>query len=454
MLATGAAASTLYFCKYAYVEYAVSRADIVLTYPEISESRYPNGSRFTYYSFISNENVAKALEIMKKDGKYENFTVEDLNDKFYLYSYLENSAGDSVSSARSQGNDFSYVANEYKITFVQPHDYNNKDIVKKFFGTDYSGDFLEALVEVNRTNIAEALGGINGFEKLTQISNNENYDYSEEVKVYKTKINTIVSYLNYLDKKEPDFVSSNDMSLKDIKGKYEFLIANKLDGISNFIESSGISKDVGLASNKLKVNIENNALKYNKFFDRAKINKYAMENYDQTFTENLINVVQNEEYGLYQARPKTAFDTVVVQKHEADENTAEYGAKINQFNRELTIYGNVVQTPEEYERLTGKCDELVSQFKKEYSDISNVACKLVREYYNEINAEYITAKITKKGLFTDKLIVKMGFVFFMGMIISFVAAVFITAVNDNRKLRRKKKLIRSIKQTAEEEDVQ
>ena len=118
MLILGILASMAYFVKYAYVQYAVSRAHVVLNYPGIAESQYPDGSRFTYYDFTCDENLEDALEIMQSRGKYVNFTVDDIRDNFYIYSYLDGSAVSSVSTARSEGNDFSYVANEYKITFV------------------------------------------------------------------------------------------------------------------------------------------------------------------------------------------------------------------------------------------------------------------------------------------------------------------------------------------------
>ena len=96
MAVIGIIASIGYFAKCAYVRYAVSGAEIVLTYPEIAQSRYPDGKRFTYYDLISDENLEKTLEIMHKDGKYKSFTVDDIRDSFYLYSYLEDSAGASV----------------------------------------------------------------------------------------------------------------------------------------------------------------------------------------------------------------------------------------------------------------------------------------------------------------------------------------------------------------------
>ena len=452
MLVFGILASGAYFCKYAYVEYAVSRAHVILNYPEIAESKYPDGSRFTYYDFICEENLEAALKLMQKEDKYEHFTVDDIRDKFYIYSYLDSPAGASVSSARSEGNDFTYVANEYKITFVQPHDYKEKIILKILLGKDLSGEFLEKLIEVNRQKIAEELGGINAFKLITDTVKVGDYDYSEEVNIYKTKINNVIAYLKYLEKQRPDFVSKkHNLSLSDIKGKYSFLITNSLDGINNFVESSGLSKDVSLASNKINVNIENNRLKYNKEGSRAHINSFAMHNYDQTFTENLINVIQNKDYGLYQARPKTAFDTVSALKHSADESVAEYETKINIFSKELAIYQNVMTTPEEHERLISKCDKLISDFEKEYTKLTETAREVVTEYYNNVNENYITSKITHRGLISKSLIMKMGIAFALGAMFAFVVAVFITAVNDSRKVRRKRKLINSIKKNSEGE---
>lgn len=446
MVVFGVLAVVAYFFKYAYVEYAVSRAHIILNYPEIAQSKYPDGSRFTYYDFISEENLTETLEIMQSKGKYKNFTVDDLRGKFYIYSYLDGSAGASVSSARSEGNDFSYVANEYKITFVQPHDYkadNFKDIV---LGTDLSSEFLEVLVEVNRKNIAELSGGIEAFKIVSEPIDTTNYDYSEEVNVYKNKINNVISYLKYLEKQKPDFVSKkHNLTLRDVRGKYSFLISNSLDGIYNFVESSGISKDISQASNKINVNIENYGLKRNKAGSKSYVNTYAMQNYDQTFTENLINVIQNDDYGLYQARPKTAFDTVSVGKHTSDENVAEYETKLNIFGKELAIYQNVVTTPDEYARLTAKCDELIVNFEKEYLELTEVAREVVTDYYNKSNENYITAKITKKGLLSKNFIIKSGISFILGAAFAFVLVVFVSSHNDKRKVKKKKKLIKKIK---------
>lgn len=453
MAIAGIVASVAYFVKYAYVEYAVSRAHVVLNYPEITESKYPDGSRFTYYDFTCEENLEKALEIMQADGKYMYFTVDDLKNNFYIYSQLDGSAGASVSTARSEGNDFSYVANEYKITFVQPHEYKHKNLFKKFFSKDMSGDFLEALIKANKEKMSTELGGINGFATLTAPVSVGEYDYSEKVSIYRTKINNVIDYLKYLDRQRPDFKSKKyDSTLNDLRGKYKFLITDRLDGINDFVESSGISEDISQAANKINVNIEENTLKYKKSLSKVYINSFAMKNYDQTFTENLINVIRNDEYGLYQARPKTAFDKVSRQKYESDEGVSEYNSKIDIFNRELGIYQNVVTTPDEHQRLIEKCDGLITAFEDAYSKLTKTANEIIEEYFNSVNEEFISAKITPKGLITKNLIVKMGIVFCLGAMLAFIVTVFTLTIRDRSNVNKRKKQIMSIKENNAEEE--
>ena len=453
MVMVGMLFSCIYFVKIAYQESAASRAHIILNYPEISESRYPDGSRFTYYDFICDENLSEALERMQLKGDYINMTVDDLRNKFFIYSHLDGSATSSVQSARSEGNDFSYVANEYKITYIQPHNYKDKRFLRRFFPENLSVKFLETLIEVNRERISSDLGGIHGFKTISQRDSNTQYDYNEEVAVYKTKIKNIISYLKSLERNNPDFISQkHNLTLNDVKGKYSFLISNRLDGIESFVESSGISKDVGQTSNKINVNIEDNTLKYNKAFSKASINDYAMKNYDQTFTENLINVIQNKDYGLYQARPKTAFDTVSNQKFGSDEKVAEYGTNINIFSQELLIYQNVQLTPEESERLNAKCARLISDFRSEYDRLTEVALEVVTEYFNTTNENYVTAKVKNRGLLSKSLIIRLGIIFVVGATLSFIIAVFASSMKDRKKLKQKREQIQKIKENDKKEE--
>ncbi len=474
MLVGGILASAAGLFATTYNDYASSGAHVMLTYPEIAQSQYPDGSRFTYYDFVSLDRLQEALAVMQADGKYENYTVDDIKDSFQVRSYLDASASNDVTLARLEGNDFSYVANEYKITFTQPHDYGNPNILKKIASPNYSEEFLKVLVDINKKHIAETKSGKVGFDVITELGDMSGYDYDEKTEIYKARINAIVSYLEELENTAPDFVSKeHKMSLKDVAGKYELLITNKLDGISDFIDSSGISRNTEVAINKLNVNLENNTLKHNKYLSEAEITRYAMQNYDQTFTENLINVVRDEAQGLYQARPKTAFDKVVTRNNEAEENVSQFGESIYNTRLELERFKSSVATvapektedagdtaedaedteaaaepqkisPEELTRLAEKCDTLFAELDKEYNELTKTARYVVDDCLNTTNERFMTVDIERNSIFNASLATQLLIMFFAGAVLMFVLCMIFSILADSAELRRKHKLLKKI----------
>lgn len=421
MTAGGVVCAAFNGIKYIYQEYAVSTAYVSLTYPQITSSQYPDSSRFTYYDFISLDRINEAIEMMKKNGKYENYTAEELEDSFYLYAYLTGDVSSTVSEMRSMGNDFSYIANEYKITYTQPHDYKNSNIFKRIFTPDYSNEFLQALMTVNNNRIKQLYGGMGGFENLISSADMSDYDYSEKIGVYKNKIEAIVNYLNEMGNTSVGFVSEeHNKTLQDIISEYKMLSSNKLDGISSFIDASGLTKDKEVAINKLNINLENNNLKLKMYDDECKINEYAQSSYDHTFTENLIVVTNDEEKGLYQARPKTAFDTIVEQKHTAQENYVDKKQKVTELTDEITVFGKLNQDQTEYARLCSKCDELIKEFEEAFASLNTEASSVVSSYYNETNKDFLTSRVERKSVFTTGFMVQLGLDFCLGAVIMFI----------------------------------
>ena len=171
-----------------------------------------------------------------------------------------------------------------------------------------------------------------------------------------------------------------------------------------------------------------------------------MENYDQTFTENLINVVQNKEYGLYQARPKTAFDSVTVEKHNSDESISEYGGIIREFNNDLAVFSTLSSDPSERNRLMTKAEELIKGFRKEYGELTRLSDAVIKEYYDSLNEGYFTVKIKPRRVISKGLIVKCGIVFVIGAALAYVMVIFFSSVSDARKIGRKKKQMKKIKE--------
>ena len=344
---------------------------------------------------------------------------------------------------KRQGNDFSYIANEYKITFTQPHDYTKDSLKNGLFLPDYSGEFLSVLMEINNSEINQSYGGIGGFKKLIEINDNSDYDYDEIMDVYRTKIGSIVDYLNGLSSRSggTDTEEYNKM-LQDIVGEYKLLISNQLDSIMSLVDASVLSKDMEVAINKDKMIIENNTLQYNMYNDEYLINSYAQEAYDHTFTENLIVVTHDDANGLYQARPKTAFDTVVSNKHTAKQNSVDRQTKINELTNDMLMLTSDTFDPLEYSRLSEKCEGLIEEFKAKYDEISQRAVEVVDNYLNYTNKEFLNARIEKREMIHPGMFINILISFVIGAIIMFIIYAFFEFMGDIGKqnaVRRKVK---------------
>ncbi len=448
MLAGGIALSAAYTGKLLYCEYASSRAEVDLYYNEIAKAQYPDKSRFTYYDFVDADKIAEALEIIQQRGIYENFTPEELQKKFYIYSKLDSSVREMVDYARSEGQNYSYVANEYAISFFQPHDYKDKNIFNRFFGKDYSKEFLEILMEVNYRHFVNDLGGAGGFRRLTETGDLSKYDFEEKASMYDMRINSVIDTLNALDKTSDNFVSpTQNRSLKDIVGEYRILSAD-LDTIVNFITSSGITKDLEVTKTKRNTNIEPTLLSYNKSNDLYNINLFAQNAYDHTFTENLIVVALDESDGLYQARPKTAFDTVVEQKHDAMEDAANYMSKLNELNTASAKYTATTLSEEDYARLSEKCIELQTAFDEAYTALSEKAARVVEEFYSSSNNGFMHYKVEKRSLFGMSFLSRFVIMFILGAVCAFIACVCVNSCREYEKARKRRKIVEELRKEA------
>lgn len=430
-----------------YQNYAVSYAQISLVYPKIAAGKYPDGSRFTSYDLISEERIQEALSAMQAKGKYQNFTAEQLAKQFDIYTYVEGSVAEDVSTLRSEGLNYSYFANEYRLTFTQPHDYDADLVKERIFTPDYSIEFLEELMQAELKRVKEYYGGSDGFAEMTVLNGVDKLDYSEQVRAYKTQINIITRYLNSLNNNSGGFVSEKTgKTLMDLISHYEVLYGERLNQIDNFIESSGVTSDLETLLNKLNIRVVNTELLYNKYLDRVEINRYAKDTYDHTFTENLIIVATSDDTGLYQARPKTAFDTVIDQYNDSVNESIEYKASINELNDQIRLFSTVQRQTAEYARLEEKCIELLNSFKQDYLALSAVATDTVGEYLSHMNEAYITYKVDESSSLNTALLAKACIVMILVAVCVFVFYVGSTMISDRRKLNKKRRILKRLRQ--------
>ena len=413
----GIIVSGVFAIKNLYSNFYLSSAHLSFVFPEISLGKYPDGTRFSSYDLINKDRVGEALESLQEQGIYTQYEPEDLLEHINVYNYLEKSMQTTVNYMRTQGSDYSYYGSEYEIYFAQPLKFSITR-PQSLFGLlegDHSAEFLEELMKKNAEFIKENHAGGNGFINLVTVEDMSDYDYSEKVAVYDSKLNFALNYLTAQNTDSNGFVSpKNNLGFFDLKNAFQVLRDEKLNQLSSFINSSHLTSNINLLSNKMKIAIESNTTEYLKKSDEMQINKYAQMNYDHTFTENLIVVSANEDNGLYQARPKTAYDTVVQQLLTAEGDAAEYSVAIREDNNDLYEYSLVTTTTDEYARLCDKAETLITEFDKEYHELMNTASVTIDDYINHRNNDIFSKDINHISLINSSFLMKLAIAFALG----------------------------------------
>ena len=150
----------------------------------------------------------------------------------------------TVNYMRTQGSDYSYYGSEYEIYFAQPLKFSITR-PQSLFGLlegDHSAKFLEELMEKNSEFIKENHAGGNGFHNLVTVENMKDYDYSEKVAVYDSKLNFALNYLTAQNTDSNGFVSpKNNLGFFDLKNAFQVLRDEKLNQLSSFINSSPLN---------------------------------------------------------------------------------------------------------------------------------------------------------------------------------------------------------------------
>lgn len=438
-VAFGLVCSLLFTSYHYYRDYAAAKASISVVYPEIAGGTYPDGSRFTMYSLADEEAVQAVLDEMQAEGKYSSFTAADLMQGIRVTAVIDDSVGETVASMQSEGNDYSYYSSRYEISFVQPRAGENFSL-SQLVEANHTEEFLQRLIACKQEEIACFYGKLNAFREMTRADVPDTLDYDEWVTTFDANNRAIRSFLRNINQSAGNFHSdTTGKTIGDLIGMFTTMGEERLTEISNYIKNSGLTRDRESFLNKLNVRIENAALACGKAVEEASINGYAMNAYDHTFTENLLIVATSADNGLYQARPKTVFDTVVNQYNDATNRSIEYANSIQDMQDELAIYQQTDETSAEYQRMAARCSELMEAYEADYRDLCALAMTTLTDYLSFHNNGYLEGQVEPDWLFSLRFVLRILAVFGMGSLVVVMMRVVLSPLGDRRTLRRRRR---------------
>lgn len=395
---------------------------------------YPDGHRLLRDDLIDIDRINEALEAMRAKGWYEDISAEKIQKNLSVREFLTNPVQDRVQTLRAQGESYTYYNNEFIITFTQPTTLHLKDS-SDFFGLlrdDRSKEFVEELVKAVLVDfsINHTEGDIfTNFANYMQIGD---ADYTKIVDAYSDQVELCVNYLTRKKATDSTFVSdTTGLSFDDLIIAYQSLKDVQISRLQKYASSGKVTRSLDELINQFKVDIENQNLVEKKKLDESNLAKGAMLEYDHTFSENIIIVSVNEENGLYQARPKTAYDTVT--QRSLDAGVAASLAKNAADNKEelITEYNASMNTGDVSAKVA-EAEALVSDVYAEYDRLCALSSQTIRDYQDEIYNNYIKTTAVDNGSALLYLAIRLCIFFVLGLCLS--CAVCLLA--DRRRAKR------------------
>lgn len=418
-LCVGGILAVLVLGRGIYYNFYYDCVHLSLVYPNIENGQYPDGERFLMYDFLDNDVVSEALDKMHEKGWYTDITLAQIQQNLGVTAYLTNPVQDKVEGSIASGKDFSYYSNEYLIYFNQPNPIHLRDW-SDFFGLfrkNRSQEFLDELVRANIKKFSEEHADSGqAFYNLTSGISDEDYDYTDITDYYKLKVNASLDYLQEKDAEGKAYVAkSTGLSFKDLIASYQALLDVDIQKLESYVKSSRLTKNLEQFKNRNHVLIENDTLSMLKQQDEASLAKTAMEEYDHTFTENIIIVSENEENGLYQARPKTGYDTVTQRTLTASTNAVTLSENIDELNLKVSQYTEAAAAdPAEYARMCSVANQMVDEFDQKYEELFEKSNATINEYLQYVNGNYIETSARHTSLVNMNMIIKTIIFFAVG----------------------------------------
>ncbi|MDP4152162.1 MAG: hypothetical protein Q8865_01795 [Bacillota bacterium] len=406
--------SVLFIAYACFNTYFTEHMIVSFIYPNSEKGYYPDGSRFNIYDLVSTEVLERAVKEYNAASGQKEISVDDVKKNISLTDYLAGSVQEKVTQARSLGQDYTYFTNEYIVSIRPTHvfDIHNK---RKLFGLIPNINnklFLDKLYESYSYYFMNEHTEMNIVPRITQNIQYDDYDYVEMADMFDKRANICINYLNSKNAENEAYRSSvTGMSFKDLITGFQSLRDVNIQNLKAFVSSSKISKNPVDLINKYKTQIEKLMLQYSKAKDEADISSTAMNQYDHTFDENIVITGINDQMGLYQARPKTAYDTVTKQALDAGVRASDIQKDIEDDQWQIQQYGDQSASGDDQKRLFSTADNMITGIEKESQRLITLANNTVDDYLSYKSSDYVRKTHMGKSYISMSVLMKTLIVF-------------------------------------------
>lgn len=311
---------------YLFLPVTVSTS-ISLQFEGIDKGKNPDDTRFDYTELVSAEVIER---IFTDIGVEYN---EAFAGQFHAKPVLPGNIVDTIKKRRAAGEDYTYFPNEFVISVTPDRSIGLSESICEAAIRQYSTSY-ESYFKENYTF---------PFMDLDKLVNNfdfDTYDYPEYETVFNNEFSIISSYLNILERDDPEFVSSENLTFSDLKEGLSLTKRLDISKMSSIINSYHLSKDTEKLKIKYLYMIRRYTLEKNRETNNYTISQTLLDIVKQNDATVIVPGMSGESY-TYSALNDT-YDTIVSQVTDAQVSSVNYDEEINYLNQKIYELDNPI----------------------------------------------------------------------------------------------------------------
>jgi hypothetical protein len=357
---------------------------LTISYPGTEKGENPNGTRFNVFEIKSSEVIDRAISNRGLDG----LTVDDIRNRIDIYAKIPKNITERVTIANTTGKDFSYISNEFSISYSQQNKLSKNNTIS----------VLEAVAEAY-TQIFQEKHTEKNIVLTTKLENLESYEYVEIADMYFDKVSQMERYIRSHASENGAFVAtSTNQNFQNILTMLQNFKNIEVEKFKGYIVSSALSKNKNTYIQKLKYNNsmlsnEREKVVYEKDFTTGAIQKYDPNITGVAFIPSL-----DQKSEFYMNRTKIGIDYLTEKAYDAGVFSEKIMSNINSNNKLIEVFSTSKLNGNEYLAIANNANEMLKSLDLKLTEIARIATDTDKEYLAYKTKNYLKFNIPKVGI--------------------------------------------------------
>ncbi len=373
-----------------------AKALVSFTYSGIEQGLDPKGRKFEIESMKNPKVIEKALtekgldlkkiEDIRTSLSFDYKIPQEAYDQLTAYNSVMDKATSGSLSAAQAMLDTKYYPTQFTVHF---------DFGKAGFDRQTGVDFLNTLLRCYGDYFYEEYGFNKPLGTAVKTADYNNYDYAQQVDLFRNSLRTVKSYLDNLAKDDTTTFrsSATGYTFSDLSDYAKTITGIDLDRISSYITVNNVTKDKDSTLAYYNYRIENLKRDKDEYAERLAAIESSIASYEKDVVQVFGNGIDDTE--KKQTVHSEQYDSLFKQKTSVESSLAQTKQDINFYvSRRDAIQNNKASSKANVEKIEADIAEL----SKKVENLVDLTEQTASDYYENVqfaNAYNILVPATK-----------------------------------------------------------